>query len=231
MSGQASVTVTCAVTDGDGTILNVQRLSFIGRFCAGVLAALLLSSCGNFFPGNNTIVSITISPQSYYVLTSGTAAFTAQATFGNNSTGDVTDSVTWSSSNISLATISSSGTATAASSLPSGTKLATTNITAKSGSVTSNSAALTVATLNIQSIAVSPGTQTTTSGSQVQFTATATLTDGTGVNITSIAAWTSSNTAVATVSSAGLATAISSGTATIQASLDNQSSSGTLTVQ
>lgn len=210
----------------------MQRLSFIARFCAGVLVALLLSSCGsNFFPGNNTIVALTISPQSYYVLVSGTAAFTAQATYGNNSTGDVTDSVNWASSNTSLATINTSGIATAASTLPSGTDFATTTVTASSGSVISNSAALTVATVDIQSIAVTPGSQTVSSGSQVQFIASATLTDGTGVNITNIANWTSSNTAVATVSSSGLATAISSGTATIQASLDNQQSSGTLTVQ
>jgi len=203
--------------------------SFIARFGAGVLVALLLSSCGSSSPGN--IVSITISPQSFYVLTSGTVAFTAQATYGNNSTGDVTTTVTWASSDTSLATINTSGTATAASTLPSGTKLATTTITAKSGSVISNSAALTVATANIQSIAVTPGSQTTSSGSQVQFIATATLTDGTGVNITNIATWTSSKTAVATVNSSGLATAVATGTATIQASLDNQQSSGTLTVQ
>jgi uncharacterized protein YjdB len=199
---------------------------------AGAVAALLLCSCGNFFPSSNSIVAITISPQSFYVLTGGSAQFTAQATFGNNSTGDVTTRVTWASSNTSIATINSSGAATAASSLPSGTKLATTSITAKSGSVTSNTSALTVATVHIQSIAVSPGSQSVSSGQQVQFTATATLTDGTmGVSITNIATWTSSNTAVATVNSSGLATAVSTGTATIQASLDNQSSSGTLTVQ
>ena len=210
----------------------MNRLLFIARFCAGVLVALLLSSCGQFFPGKNTIVSITISPQSFYVLTSGTAAFTAQGTFGNNSTGDVTTQVAWNSSNTSVATIANTGIATAASSLPSGTKLSSTTISAKSGSVTSNNSTLTVATVHIQSLAVSPGTQTTTAGAQVQFTASATLADGTlGIGVTNIATWTSSNTAVATVNSSGLATAVSSGTATIQASLDNQSSSGTLTVQ
>jgi hypothetical protein len=194
---------------------------------------LLLSGCGDFFPGSNTIIAITVSPQSFYVLTSGTAQFTAQGTFGNNSTGDVTTQVTWASSNASVATINSgTGLATAASSLPSGTRLATSNITAKSGSVTSNTATMTVATVHIQSIAVSPGSQIITSGQQVQFTASATLADGTlGIGITNFCTWTSSNTAVATVSSSGLATAVSTGMATIQCSLDNQSSSGTLTVQ
>jgi len=90
---------------------------------------------------------------------------------------------------------------------------------------------MTVATVHIQSIAVSPGSQTISAGGQVQFTASATLADGTlGVGITNICSWTSSNTVVATVNSSGLATAVSTGTATIQCSLDNQSSSGTLTV-
>jgi hypothetical protein len=210
----------------------VKRSSLILKLFA-VLAPLLLSGCGNFFPGNKTIIAITISPQSFYVLTSGTAQFKAQGTFGNNSTGDVTTQVTWASSNASVATINSgTGLATAASSLPSGTKLATANITAKSGTVTSNTATMTVATVHVMSIAVSPGSQTVNAGNQVQFTASATLADGTlGVGITNLCAWTSSNTAVATVNSSGLATAVSIGMATIQCSLDNQTSSGTLTVQ
>jgi len=192
-----------------------------------------MSGCGNFFPGKNTIIAITVSPQSFYVLTSGTAQFKAQGTFGNNSTGDVTTQVTWSSSNASVATIgANTGLATAASSLPSGTKLASANISAKSGSVVSNTAVITVASVHIQSIAVSPGSQIVSSGAQVQFTASATLTDGTlGIGITNLCSWTSSNTAVATVNSSGLATAVSIGMATIQCSLDNQSSSGALTVQ
>ena len=213
---------------------NVRRLNYALKFAAGVFTALLLAGCGNFFPPSHQIVSIKISPSGAYVLTSGTSQFTAQGTFGNNTTGDVTKQVTWSSSDTSVATIDSSGQATAAASLPSGQKLTTTTISAKSGSVTSNTAALTVATVHIQSIAVSPGSQTITMGTQFQFTATATLADGTqGVDITSIANWTSSNTAIATVSK-GLVTGISSsGTSgvTIQASLDNQTSSANLIVQ
>ena len=210
----------------------MKRSSLIFKLCAAILAPVLLFGCGNFFPGNNTIIAITISPQSFYVLTSGTGQFTAQGTFGNNSTGDVTTQVTWASSNGSVATIgANTGLATGASTLPSGTKLASANITAKSGTVVSNTATMTVASVHIQSIAVSPGSQTISSGGQVQFTASATLADGTlGVGITNICSWTSSNTAVATVNSSGLATAVSTGMATIQCSLDNQSSSGTLTV-
>ncbi len=210
---------------------DVRALTFVLKLAAGALAAFLLAGCGNFFPSSHEIVSIRITPTSFYVLVDGTAQFTANGTFGNNSTGDVTKQVTWSSSDTSIATIDSSGKATAAGTLSSGQKFATTSISAKSGSVNSNNAAMTVATLHVMSMSVSPGSQTITSGSQFQFTATATLTDNTGINATNISSWSSSNSAVATVSSTGLVTAVSPGSATITASLDNQNSSGSLTVQ
>ena len=124
-----------------------KRLSFIARFSAVVLVAVAfrlrwLLSGKKHHCFDHDIAAELRAP------TSGTAQFSALGTFGNNSTGDVTTQVTWSSSNPSIATINSSGTATAASSLSSGTKLATTTIIAKSASVTSNSAALTVATVH-----------------------------------------------------------------------------------
>lgn len=61
---------------------------------------------------NGNLTAITISPANP-VLTSGQQqAFTATATVGGQTT-DVTNSVTWSSSNTSVATITSGGVATA----------------------------------------------------------------------------------------------------------------------
>lgn len=77
---------------------------------------------------NKTITSIAINP-SNAILTSGTSQqFTATATFSDGTTGDVTSSVSWSSSSVGIATISSSGFVTAIST-------GTTTITATSGSV------------------------------------------------------------------------------------------------
>jgi Domain of unknown function (DUF4082)/Bacterial Ig-like domain (group 2) len=85
-----------------------------------------------------------------------------------------------------------------------------------------------VATLS--SIAVTPASSTNLVGATQQFTATGTYSDGSKQNLTSQAAWTSSNTAVATINASGLATAVSAGSTTISAALAGVTNSATLTV-
>jgi hypothetical protein len=80
----------------------------------------------------------------------------------------------------------------------------------------------------ITSIAVTPGSASNLTGNTVQFTATGTFGDGTTQNLTSTAAWTSSDMEVANVT-AGLATALSAGTTTITAAW-GVSGSTTLTI-
>ena len=58
-------------------------------------------------------------------------------------------------------------------------------------------------------------------GAATQFTATATLTDGTTQSVTSQATWASSNNAVATVNSAGIVTGVAVGEADITATYQN----------
>ena len=64
------------------------------------------------------------------------------------------------------------------------------------------------AAADLSSIAVTPASQTISTGATQQFTATGTYSDGSTQNITSQATWASSNTGVATINSAGLATAV-----------------------
>ncbi|MDB5936378.1 MAG: hypothetical protein JWQ01_3722, partial [Massilia sp.] len=63
-----------------------------------------------------------------------------------------------------------------------------------------------------------------------QFTATATYSDNSTGNITSSAAWTSSNTPVAVVLNTGVATGLTAGTTTITATSGGKSGSAVLTV-
>ena len=56
-----------------------------------------------------------------------------------------------------------------------------------------------------------------TAGASAQFTAIALMSDGTTQDVTSASAWQSSNTAVATVSAAGLVTGLADGQTTITA--------------
>jgi hypothetical protein len=67
-------------------------------------------------------------------------------------------------------------------------------------------------------------------GATAQFTAVATMSNGTTQDVTSIAVWQSSNTAAATVSSSGLVAGVGEGAATVQATYLNVSGSDAITI-
>ena len=83
----------------------------------------------------------------------------------------------------------------------------------------------------LSSISVTPAAPASVNtGATQQFTATATYSDGTTADVTSIAAWASDSTTHATVSPAGLATGVAAGTAHISAALGSRTASVLLTV-
>ena len=205
-----------------------SRLQIVA-FCAIALFVVIASACGKFFPDAGTLVAITISPNNPTIQPSKTQQFTATGTFGDNSTRDISSSVTWSSSNANAATINSSGLATAGTS----TGVSTT-ITARSGNQTASTSltvsnqssnGLTIACTGCISQGSGTFTASLTSGS-VTFTAT-----DTNNNFVS-PTWSSSNSAVANIgSNTGIATLVSTGQATITAQASGASGSATLTVQ
>ncbi len=71
--------------------------------------------------------------------------------------------------------------------------------------------------VTLKSIAVTPTPTTLYAGATQALTATGTYSNATTQNLTGGATWTSSNTAIATVSAAGVVTAVTNGTATITA--------------
>jgi trimeric autotransporter adhesin len=187
-----------------------------------VAVLLFLPACGQFFPAADAIVSLQLSPLNTVIMPSGTQQYTATATFGNNTTGDATSQVAWSSSSSNIATVNTTGLATA------GKTLGTTTITAKSGSVIA-STGLTVSNQTVISLAVSPNTVSISSGSSQQLTALATLSNNGTQDVTGSATWSSSNTAVATVSG-GLVTGVSIGSATVTATYGGQTGSASVSV-
>ena len=205
-----------------------RRLSFLflpsSILLIAVAVLLFLPGCGQFFPSANQIVSLTLSPLNSVIMPSGTQQYTATATFGNNTTGDATDTVTWSSSTSTIATINTTGLATA------GTTLGTTTITAKSGSVVA-STGLTVSNQTVISLAVTPNTVSISSGATQQLTATATLSNNSTQIVTSSATWNSGNTSIATVSATGLVTGVATGTTTVTATYGGQTGSASVSVQ
>jgi hypothetical protein len=98
------------------------------------------------------------------------------------------------------------------------------------GVANSNGVSFTVTAPTIVSIAVTPVSPLVFVGGTQQFTATGTYSDGSTLNVSATATWSSTATGVATINGTGLATAVSPGQATIQASLGSTSGSASLTV-
>ena len=175
-----------------------------------------------FQAGSASLASIAVTPANSSIAKGATQQFTATGTYNDNSTQNLTSSVTWSSTNTAAAMIGSGGLAT-------GVGTGTTTISAASGSI-NGSATLTVTAPTLVSIAVTPANPSIAKGATQQFAATGTYSDNSTQNLTSSVSWSSTNTAVATISSAGLATAAGTGTATISAASGSISGSTNLSV-
>ena len=209
-------------------------------FIAVLLLAALNWGCGGVSSGNNSqssgggggtggggtpsVTSVVVTPGSMSIGMGSTQQFVATAHLSDNTTKDVSNSVTWSSSDASVASISGGG-------LASGVAAGTVTIGAASGTV-HGSATLTVsaAAVNLQSITISPAASSMPVNTSQQFTATGAYSDGSSSDLTNLVTWGSSTTSVATISAKGLATSVASGSTNITASLGSVNQSTSLTV-
>ena len=150
----------------------------------------------------------------------------ATGTFSDGSTQDVTSTVAWASSDTTKATISNSiPTNGVVQALKAGSSI----ITASSGSISAAST-LTVNGGTLTSIVVtSPATAIPLKVVQ-QISATGTFSDGKTQDITNTVAWSSSQSAVASITVSGAVTALSVGTTTITATSGGVSGNVQLTV-
>ena len=177
-----------------------------------------------------TLSSIAITPANPTIAKGTQQQFIATGTFSDASTQDLTASVTWSSSDVSKASISNAaGTKGMATALAAGS----TTITAVSGLI-SGSTTLTVTAVTLSSIAITPANPTIARGTQQQFIATGTYSDASTQDLTVLVTWSSSNFSRASISNAvgtkGMATALANGITTITASSGLVSGSTSLTV-
>lgn len=213
----------------DQAIRIAATVSLLGSF-------LLIASCGGGTSTSTgttpsvTLTSIAVTPQTMAISVDGSQQYTATGTYSNGTTQSLTGTVTWSSSNASVATVSNTaGSQGSASGMAAGT----TNITATSGSV-SGTAALTVNPSALQSIAVTPSATAISVGGSQQYTATGTYADGTTQPVTASVTWSSSTPAVATISntagSQGAASGVAAGTTTITATSGSITGTAALTV-
>ncbi len=205
---------TACTTNGDGINLNGDGISWRDHFwkASGIPDGFL--STGPVV----SVTSVTVSPTSASVSVSGTTSLTATVNPAN-----ATDkSFSWSSSNTSIATVSSAGIVT-------GVAVGSANITV----TTTNGAktatcAITVISSNIAvtGVSISPASFSVNVNSTQQLTSTISPANATNKTVT----WSSNNPEVATVSSTGLVTGVAVGSATITVTTQDGAKTATSSV-
>ncbi len=168
-----------------------------------------------------TLQSIEITPPSPKVAVGTSVQLTATGIWSNNQHSDLTGLATWNSSNPANASVGASTgsvhtftVGTAAISVSYGGQSATANLTVTPGV--------------LMSVAVTPAATTLAVGTSEQLIATGTFSDGTTQDVSADMTWSSSASAIATVSSSGLEHALAVGPETITATCSVPSLCGTL---
>ena len=162
--------------------------------------------------------SLAVTPAASTLITGDTVALTATGAYLNGTTADLTGTVGWTSSNPAVATVSPTGVVTT-------TGRGTVTITATSGAVT---ASATVTVRDVTGVAVTGVPTSLAKGLSATARATATLSDGSAVDVTS--SLVSSNPAVASVTSAGVLKGAAVGAATLSATYRGVTGSAAITV-
>ncbi|HLW87387.1 MAG TPA: galactose oxidase-like domain-containing protein [Terriglobales bacterium] len=149
--------------------------------------------------------------------------FTAVGTYSDNSTQYLTQQVTWTSENTGIATVSTN------MGLVLATGPGTVNIDATLDGI-QGSSSLTVIADTLTGVVLTPAAPALQTGASQQFYATATLGANVINDVTSLSNWSTTNKAVATVSSTGMVTAVGPGTATIGAAYSTRKGTVVVTV-
>ena len=191
----------------------------------------LLSATTNLYVTSASLVSISVTASAYSAVAGRSQQFTATGTYSDlpATIVDLTNYVTWYSSDISTVRINGAGLATTF--VPGAA-----NISASLGAIPSPEVPLTVTAKELDSIVVSPSNNpslTFVSGNAptLQFTATAVYSDGTTTNVTASAGWASNAGAAAINATTGLATSVAAGTTQITKAWGGKTSTAvTLTV-
>ncbi len=221
----------CAWSSTSNAIANVSPNGLVSGQSAGTVTITAqdgaISGTASVLVESASLSSIQVTPPARSLAAGFSAPFAATGTFSNGDTQNLTNFVNWTSSNSSAATISNAvSTAGQATGVQPG---ATTISAVYLGQV--GTATLTVTNATLTSITLSPLNASIAAGATQSFTASGTFSDGTILDITRQATWTSSTASVATVNSAGIAQAVASGSSTISASVGSVSGTAMLTVQ
>ncbi|MSP59564.1 MAG: hypothetical protein EXR72_04335 [Myxococcales bacterium] len=239
-SDKSSQDITGTVTwsSSDGAVATVDSGgSTPGRATGIAKGQTTISATQSMISGSTglavtdaTLATLAVTPVSPLLAKGTTMQFVAIGTYSDSTTQDLTSSVTWTSSNLAIATISN---VLGSRGLTSGVGVGAVTIAAGLGNI-SGSTVLTVTNATLTSISVEPATPALAKGTSVQFTATALYSDQTTQDVTSKVTWASSDKGVAVVSNGagteGFASALAKGQSKVTATLTGVIGSITLTV-
>lgn len=180
---------------------------------------------------------LTITPLSQNLTVGTSGRFTVTGAFSDGTTQDLTITADWTSSDVATAAVDNTNVAKKGRVTGIAENTAPVTITATYGGQTI-SAAVTVTqrTLKAQplGLAISPPFANFSSGTQLQFTATASYTDGKTQDVTEDVVWIIDKSNVAILADStnqpGVVVAVDSGTATLTASFDTQTQTVNLAV-
>lgn len=170
-------------------MLTGRKLPLTLAFAVLVVLAFGVS-CNGFFV-DPTLTSIAVGPSGQNVQQGKTLQMAARGTYDDGTTKNITGSVLWSSSDDTIATVSTSGVLT-------GVKSGTATITASSGTI-SGTVTVNVVLTGVTAITVSPTTATVRQGGSQNFTCAATVSGSQAVDITASATWATSDTTNTTI--------------------------------
>jgi uncharacterized protein YjdB len=187
-----------------------------------VLSFAILASCSGdaLDPAGGTVESVVVSPSTSTVALGSSVDLNAQV-IGVGGTAMLGRAVHWTSEDESIATVGSDGVVTTL-------RLGSTQVAASAGG-RSGIAQVTVTTVPVGAVQVTPGNRDLLVEATFQFTAQVRDPNG-GILTDRPVTWSSNNENVATVSATGLVTALAPGGAIITASAEGKSAPASVTV-
>ncbi len=227
------LSATASWSTGDATIATVAG-GMVSAARAG--STVVFATVGSVTGSTPLVVSaallqqVQVTPQNVSRPRGLTQQFAATGVYSDATTQDLTDSVTWASSDAAKVVVSNASGSRGLATTPG---LGAVTLSATRMGVT-GSTPFTVTAAQLTSLTVSPGNSSAPLGSVRQYVATGHYTDGSTQNLTAQATWSSSAPAVANISNAvgsnGLATTLSTGATSIASSFGGFSGSSNLVV-
>jgi hypothetical protein len=207
--------VACIDTKGHATSISTGSTTIVAHINGIVSSASLTIS-------QAAMVAVTVAPSSSFLALGASVQLKAIGAFTDLSTHDVTDLMTWETSDPNIAAVSSTGLAASKS-------IGKVSITASAGSVNASSQlAVTAATL--VSVSISQDRSTIPLGTAAQFSAQGVYSDGSTRDLTNSVSWSSSPQGVVSINSSGHTTGLKTGIATIDAKSAGVTGTSALTV-